>query len=286
MMEALIAGALGLTLISTMYGAMSLYFRTYEREGEGMERSRRVQTILGKVRRDFIHAKLQPLMPRDLEEPFPVPLADLGYDRTPENFLEEPRYSLIFYNAFHDEQSERPYRSEMYAYKQVYSYAPDLSAGPDGYTITDVDGEWVGPRPQHTLAANTIPKSDPRPWAFRIGHPEKGDERIFFCVRSVDGLTIYAHHPRSRGKIPAGSFLRWTARSGIVDLGGPQFTIDHLIPVREWVYIDPRSLVPEKLFPLKEMLRIEIRYLETTRVSKQRVGNPEYSAHSLITWGN
>ena len=117
MIELLIASAIATTLITLLYSTLTFYSRSFQREDESLERSKRAQEVLGLFRDDFGRAAGEVRL-----EDVPLePLKATGWEGSAADFLAAGRPGVNQVNAWSGYAATSPYISKSFEFTETGS---------------------------------------------------------------------------------------------------------------------------------------------------------------------
>lgn len=277
-MEAVIAGAIAMMLVAGMYSAFSMYFRSFNKEAAILDRSREVQQILSKMRVDFSTSVPVLITPDDLSV---VPLDEMGWRQGPNALIELARDHVIYHVEFDDEDATKSVRTTAHAYSESYQVAKI-----ETQWVAKINASgWQNNPPDPRVSKENIPGNPVAGGAqaafVTVPSPLEGGEIRFFVSKGHDGLVVWAYQDhRKSGK--RGRLLRWTAATGITDLGAGVVEMDAMQLRHEWIYIRPRGVKPERLWMQRTQLEVSVSLVGPAPGAPEKPGIPMLTMDAAI----
>ena len=260
MIELLIASAVATTLITLLYTTLVWYSRSFQREDENLERSKRAQEVLGLFRDDLGRAAGE-LKVED------VPLDALkesGWEGNAADFASAPREAVNQVTAWTGYGATSPYVSKGFKFSERWE------PGKTGMAW-NANGSGYGPDAPAEALRRIAPRSAPCVW--KVGVPPEKPQSEWILIRRESAgngtIALWAFHRVKRGKWAPGALLRHSAATGMVRVGGPSVADFTVSLAQDWMFVDgaPPAHPEPDIRLLATLAHVELRFAQGAEAS-------------------
>ena len=261
LIEVLIASAVATTLIVLLYSTLVWYSRSFQREDENLEKSKRAQEVLGLFRDDFGRAAGE-LRIEDV--PLDV-LKETGWDGTAADFMTTQRPGRHQINGWSGYGATSPYISKTFEFFEKWETKVDQ--GKTVLTFNKSVSAYDRDSPPESL--RRIEPRSPVPCVVHVGLPaDKPTSEWILIRREAAGnatVALWVMHRVARGKWPAGTLARHTAATGLTRVGGAAPADFSFRLAHDWMAVDaaPPTRPTADIRLLATLGRVELKYAPT-----------------------
>lgn len=273
LIEVMIASAVAATLITLLYTTLIWYSRSFQREDENLERSRRAQEVLGLFRDDFGRAA-------GTIEVEDVPLDALkstGWEGSAADFLTAPRSGVNQVNAWTGWGATSPYASKTFEF--IEKYETKSEGGKSRLVPNTTVSSYLRDAPAESQRARIPPRSAEASVVHVAVPPEKPRSEWILIRRETAGqaaLVVWAFHREKLGKHAPGTLLRHSEGTGLVKVGGTGVADFRVRLAQDWMFVD--AAPPQRPQPdvrlLATLARVELKYATSFEASAVLLKGP------------